>query len=275
LIGLFGLALAACDDTTPADPSPIPSIDGGSDALPPDIGDPDMAPAPLDPPGAQCSGPDDCASGLCLSTPDGGRCTVPCDADPEVCPEGWYCGQNVALGGGVCQPTLGLCDPCTEDASCGGSADRCLPLGGQGGALHCARDCSIDACPAGFGCRAIGLGRQCLPVDDICPDVVEEDDDRDGVSDDEDNCPAEANPDQSDGDEDGFGDACDPCPAEAGPGGCPGGGPGFLGGQFISAGGEMAVGDFRLRLTLGAREPIHRMRTPNLRLRPISLGRTP
>ena len=47
------------------------------------------------------------------------------------------------------------------------------------------------------------------------------------------------------------------------------------GGQFISAGGEMSVGDYRLRLTLGAREPIHRMRTPNLRLRPISLGRTP
>lgn len=41
------------------------------------------------------------------------------------------------------------------------------------------------------------------------------DDDADGVCDDEDNCPADANTDQADGDADGEGDACDACPADA------------------------------------------------------------
>lgn len=39
-----------------------------------------------------------------------------------------------------------------------------------------------------------------------------EDGDGDGVCDEEDNCPGDANPDQEDADEDGIGDACDLCP---------------------------------------------------------------
>jgi hypothetical protein len=38
------------------------------------------------------------------------------------------------------------------------------------------------------------------------------DSDEDGVCDDEDNCPADPNPDQDDGDDDGWGDVCDECP---------------------------------------------------------------
>jgi hypothetical protein len=45
------------------------------------------------------------------------------------------------------------------------------------------------------------------------PDV-----DRDGVEDDLDNCPVDANPGQSDGDGDGVGDVCDNCPDLANPG---------------------------------------------------------
>jgi hypothetical protein len=42
------------------------------------------------------------------------------------------------------------------------------------------------------------------------------DTDGDGITDDVDNCPAVANPDQHDEDGDGIGDACDPCPHIAG-----------------------------------------------------------
>jgi len=46
-----------------------------------------------------------------------------------------------------------------------------------------------------------------LTIGGTCPDA-----DGDGVCDDDDNCPAIANPDQEDEDEDGIGDACDNCP---------------------------------------------------------------
>lgn len=279
---VFGLALVGCDDTaSTTSPTPTPNVDGAIDARTPDGGTDDMAVAQVDPPGTPCNGPDDCLSGLCLQTAEGGRCTRPCDPEDgaEACDAGQYCAGNVSLGGDVCQPTLGLCEPCQDHFQCGGEADNCIRLGGDGGPYHCGQDCTDVPCPAGFECRSIGLGRQCAPLDDICPEVlpVEVDPDRDGVADDEDNCPGLANPDQSDRDGDGVGDACDPCPDQAAAGGCPEGvgDAVFVGGQFISAGGEMSVGPYRLRLTLGTREPIHRMRTPNLRLRPISLGRTP
>jgi hypothetical protein len=49
------------------------------------------------------------------------------------------------------------------------------------------------------------LGGACIDSDD------------DGICDDDDNCPAEANPDQGDADDDGIGDLCDNCPGEANP----------------------------------------------------------
>lgn len=45
-----------------------------------------------------------------------------------------------------------------------------------------------------------------------------DDADDDGIGDAEDNCPQQANPEQSDGDADGHGDACDNCPSTANPG---------------------------------------------------------
>ncbi|MFN3200328.1 MAG: fibrinogen-like YCDxxxxGGGW domain-containing protein [Bradymonadia bacterium] len=47
------------------------------------------------------------------------------------------------------------------------------------------------------------------------PQVLVFDADSDGVNDDVDNCPNNANADQADGDADGIGDVCDACPADA------------------------------------------------------------
>lgn len=279
LIAGFGLVLGACDDTAPATADSGRAIDGGSDAAPPDVGEPD-ARVGIDEVGRVCAGPGDCSSGLCLPVEDDGRCTVRCDDDPSICPDGWSCREHIPFGGAVCQPDmverLGLCEACEDDAQCGGAEDKCLPLG-SGGPLHCAQDCSETPCPEGFQCRPIGLGLQCQPImNDCAPFLGDGDTDRDGVPDEQDNCRGAANPDQADGDMDGLGDACDPCPAEAGPGGCPGG-IRFAGGQFLSGASEVSIGQYRLRSTLGSREPISIMRTPDmrLRLRPISLGRTP
>lgn len=43
-------------------------------------------------------------------------------------------------------------------------------------------------------------------------DVITDPRDKDGITDDIDNCPDAYNPDQKDTDKDGVGDACDPCP---------------------------------------------------------------
>ena len=44
---------------------------------------------------------------------------------------------------------------------------------------------------------------------------VYNDQDMDGIPDDQDNCPANANANQADTDGDGVGDACDNCPSDA------------------------------------------------------------
>jgi imidazolonepropionase-like amidohydrolase len=71
-----------------------------------------------------------------------------------------------------------------------------------------------------------GFGDVCDPCPfnegDVCEGPDPDDSDGDGVSNDADNCPLDANPDQADADNDGKGDACDDCPvANPGNQACP------------------------------------------------------
>jgi hypothetical protein len=77
-------------------------------------------------------------------------------------------------------------------------------------------ECGPDVVqPAGWVCRAAAdacdIEEICDGVGGDCPVDFDEDLDDDGVCDDEDACPMDADPGQDDGDGDGLGDACDPC----------------------------------------------------------------
>lgn len=86
----------------------------------------------------------------------------------------------------------------------------------ESGAGSIAGQCAADIAPAGGDgvvnvvdlLAVINAWGSC-PVGDV---------DGDGVSDDVDNCPVHANPDQADMDDDGVGDVCDNCPAWPNPG---------------------------------------------------------
>jgi hypothetical protein len=61
-----------------------------------------------------------------------------------------------------------LCKPCSSDADCGGSANRCLDQ--PGGGVACGTDCSSVSCPAGYLCASVaGGGRNCIPGGGLCP----------------------------------------------------------------------------------------------------------
>jgi hypothetical protein len=71
---------------------------------------------------------------------------------------------------------LGLCEPCTSDAQCGGAGDDCLRVGVEGDSF-CFKACSGAAgdCPDGYVCSAQEVesvdgarARQCVPVGESC-----------------------------------------------------------------------------------------------------------
>lgn len=64
----------------------------------------------------------------------------------------------------------------------------------------------------------LGTATATVTITDDDEPVVPTDTDADGITDDVDNCPSTANPDQADTDDDGHGDVCDVCPAVANPG---------------------------------------------------------
>lgn len=64
----------------------------------------------------------------------------------------------------------------------------------------------VDDCCSGNNLRYAGVVLNGMPV------IADPDVDGDGVDDDDDNCPLDANPGQTDSDGDGAGDVCDECP---------------------------------------------------------------
>lgn len=104
---------------------------------------------------------------------------------------------------------LGICEPCTADAQCGGEDDYCVALGSEGDAF-CLTDCGTDDdCDAGFSCVPIEsvdgtVVKQCEPDDGMCgeppPPECEDDDEEENDS----RAQAAANPPFADGMYDGL-----------------------------------------------------------------------
>jgi len=124
--------------------------------------------------GELCGDNDECLSGYCIADLRGAFCTVLCQLG---CPEGWSCrlvpdprGGAAPVGLCVADRQL-LCQPCIDDNQCNPSGgDLCLP---QGSLTYCARDCTFEGCPVGYGCTALALDdgrlvRQCQPETATC-----------------------------------------------------------------------------------------------------------
>ncbi len=205
---LLACSVVACGESPVAPAAPQPRADAGptsdvvggsADIRPPDVvvldtANPDAGVDPCGerPPcdsaaelgqlgfGCACSGPADCASGVCVETAAGTTCSELCE---ECCPKGMACREQVVAGSDkrfVCQePHARLCDPCTSnvqcvDASAGG--DRCVEMDDLEGATgtFCGTSCEDgDVCPDGYECRDVrtvdgSSSRQCVPAAGEC-----------------------------------------------------------------------------------------------------------
>ena len=140
--------------------------------------------------GYPCQTGSGCNSGICMTTPDGGKCTIPCEGE---CPAGWGCAlhkPSLPDEVWVCAPLhMNLCKPCRKDGDCETNGvdlgDRCIPSGAAGvgagldlppGALgaFCGGACASDGqCPGGYVCLAAGKEedaeqKQCVPETGEC-----------------------------------------------------------------------------------------------------------
>ncbi len=154
---------------------------------------------------AEC-GPD---GNLCLNFPDGGQfCGWDCTTNEEICPVGTICAAvtddisqcvpdnfmctDPCLGvecpaDQVCDPAtaeciepLGLCEPCENNAQCGGELDLCLTFQDIDSSQSCSLNCADDpnVCPDEYTCATInaptGPLQQCVPVIGTCTDRCED-----------------------------------------------------------------------------------------------------
>jgi hypothetical protein len=143
---------------------PMPDL---AQATPPDM-------TKLLPFGSPCMMNQQCDSGICLQTNNGGVCTQICGD----CPTGYGCyGVDGAVQPGtmtnVCVPENNLlCTPCSQATDCGATngADHCLPYTTG---TFCGRDCTTIGCPPTYNCVAMdggdmGMLHQCVPSNNAC-----------------------------------------------------------------------------------------------------------
>ena len=188
--------------TAPCDDSVQNGLETGADC-----GGPDCGACPV---GEGCVEDGDCESGLCQDDTcvavatcvddeqNGEETDVDCGGPVcDACGEGQGCKVDADCGAAEC-----IDDVCKTEATvddCGdGTVDpgEACDDGGTKPGDGCSADCEIED---GWLCTTSPAGTS----------ECKKDSDGDGVPDDVDNCPDDANPDQADLDKDGVGDECD------------------------------------------------------------------
>jgi hypothetical protein len=126
-----------------------------------------------------CTTNEECDSGFCVVTKQGGKCTTQCVED---CPSGWKCVEADTKPDliYICVPRYTtLCDPCATNDDCKQPGvdtaflDLCLEYPAGEGSF-CGADCSQDAagCPTGYACTTVttpgGDFQQCMPESNVC-----------------------------------------------------------------------------------------------------------
>ncbi len=158
-------------DTDAADDAATDDADDGDDAATDDADDavdaPDTDTATACPgnAGCGCASDADCGTGVCHLRRNGSStCATPCAVG---CPSGQVCNVNSNL---CIERDVSLCDPCSQNADCGGAiaGDLCVSAGKEGS--FCAIACDdTGACPTGSTCSEVSdvagqLGKQCVPT---------------------------------------------------------------------------------------------------------------
>jgi len=94
----------------------------------------------------------------------------------ETCDDGDTVDNNACSN--ACVPVASiLCQPCSADAECGRTVDRCVTLPGG---RYCGTNCSADAdCPSDYRCASVSgaAERQCIPRTGVCSPCFDPDGD--------------------------------------------------------------------------------------------------